>query len=65
MKDREIICQYYTYAGGPCQKRGIRCHFRKECQTCSRYNPRSGGRPARTDRRRQKEERRMRKEKEW
>ena len=63
MKDREIICKYYTYAGGPCDKRGISVHFCKECQTCKKYEPIKGGRPARPDLRREKDARRLRKEK--
>ena len=63
MKDREIVCMYYTYAGGPCDKRGISVHFKKECQTCKKYSPIKGSKPARTDNRRQKMDRIMRKEK--
>lgn len=56
MKTREIVCQYYTYEGGPCKKRGIDAHFRKECQTCKYWNPLKGAKPARTDNRRSKKE---------
>lgn len=56
MKDREIICKFYTYAGGPCDKRGISVHFREECQHCKYYCPVKGTRPARTDNRRKKME---------
>lgn len=54
MKDRERVCQFYSYAGGPCDKRGISVYFREECQTCKFYNPIKGARPARRDRRQEK-----------
>ena len=47
MKDREIICVHYKCENHPCAKRNILIHFRKECQTCSLYNPRKGAIPAR------------------
>ena len=53
-RDREIICKYYTYAGGPCEKRGISIHFCDECQTCAKYDPIKNGKPARPDARRKK-----------
>ena len=56
MKTREIVCQYYIYEGGPCEKRDIDAHFRKECQTCKYWNPLKGAKPARTDNRRSKKE---------
>ena len=62
-KDREIICKYYTDAGGPCDKRGISVHFKDECQTCRKYCPIKGAKPARVDNRRKKAEKIMRKEK--
>lgn len=62
MRDREIICKYYTYEGGSCDKRNISVHFKDECQTCKTYSPLRHGRPARVDRRRAKEERVNRKE---
>lgn len=46
-KDRELICKYYSYAGGPCDKRGISVHFKDECQTCNKYCPVKGAKPAR------------------
>lgn len=54
MKDREIVCRFYTYEGGPCDKRGISAHFRGECQTCAKYDPLKHGRPARPDVRKKK-----------
>lgn len=57
MKDREVVCKYYTYAGGPCDKRGVSVHFCDECQTCRKYEPIKGGKPRRTDNRARKQER--------
>lgn len=66
MKDRERCCKFYTYEGGPCDKRGISAHFRQECQTCKYWDPIKGARPARTDNRKAKRDRISRKEmKEW
>ena len=62
-KDRERICQYYTYAGGPCDKRGISVHFKEECQTCKYYNPLKNARPARVDNRKKIKEKIDRREK--
>lgn len=61
-KDREKICKYYTYAGGPCDKRGISVHFCDECQTCTKYDPIKNTRPARQDLRRKKKEQIIKKE---
>ena len=36
-KTREIACKYYEYEGCTCSKRGKECHFRKEMQTCGKY----------------------------
>lgn len=54
MRDREIICKYYTYAGGLCNKRGISVYFKDECQKCKYYIKKPGSRPRRTDNRAQK-----------
>ena len=54
-KDREIVCKYYSFEGGPCKKRDIAAHFRRECQTCKYWNPRKNGKPSRIDLRRKKE----------
>lgn len=62
-KTREIQCIHYE-CEGQCDL-GKDASFYKHCQTCKTYRKLPGGRPARTDRRRQKEERRIRKEKEW
>lgn len=47
MRDREIVCEYYTYAGGPCSKRKTKVWFRKTCQKCKQYRALKGGKPAR------------------
>ena len=60
MKDREIACVHYK-AEGNCDL-GKDGTFRGHCQTCPTYSPLRHGRPARTDNRRQKAERIMRKE---
>ena len=44
-RDREIVCRYYSYAGGPCAKRQINVWLRKKCQTCKKYSPLPGGNP--------------------
>ena len=54
MKDREIVCSFYEYEG--CCSKGREGTFRKACQTCGKYRPIRGGRPARTDNRRAKRE---------
>ena len=59
-KTREIACVHYK-AEGSCYL-GKDGTFRGHCQTCPSYSPLRHGRPARTDNRRQKAERIMRKE---
>ena len=54
MRDREIICKYYTCAGGSCNKRGISVYFNNECQKCKYYIKKAGAAPRRTDNRRKK-----------
>ena len=61
MKDREIQCESYICEGS-CAK-GREGTFRKACQTCNKYRPLRGSKPARTDNRRKKLERIARKEK--
>lgn len=60
-KDREIQCKHYICEGN-CDL-GKEGTFRKACQTCKTYSALRGGKPARTDNRRQKMDRIMRKEK--
>ena len=59
-KTREIQCIYYVCEGN-CDL-GKEGTFRKHCQTYKTYKKLPGGNPARTDNRRQKMDRIMRKE---
>lgn len=43
-KDRRIVCIYYEYEGCQCAKRSCECYFKKEMQTCGKYEPRPGAR---------------------
>ena len=61
-KDREIVCEFYSYHNGPCGKRGILVKMRDQCQTCSFYKPIKNGRPARIDKRRKEADRRTKQE---
>lgn len=50
-RDREIQCKYYI-----CEKqcsKGREGTFRHSCQTCDKYIPLKGAKPARTDKRKQ------------
>jgi hypothetical protein len=60
MKDREVQCKFYLNEKN-CLK-GREGTFKKKCQTCDKYIPLPGGKPARTDNRRQKMDRIRRKE---
>ena len=60
-KEREIACVHYK-AEGVCDL-GKDATFRGHCQICPSYKKKPGGKPARTDNRRQKMDRIMRKEK--
>jgi hypothetical protein len=60
-KSREIACIHYK-AEGECDL-GKEGTFRRQCQICKTYRAIPGGKPARTDHRRQKLERINRKEK--
>ena len=60
-RDREIVCMHYK-AERVCDL-GKEGTFRKACQSCRSYKKLPGGKPARTDNRRQKMDRIMRKEK--
>lgn len=51
-RDREIACESYICEGS-CSK-GREGTFRKYCQTCNKWRPVSGGRPARLDLRKKK-----------
>ena len=60
-RDREIACAHYK-AEGVCDL-GKEGTFWHQCQFCKNYKKLPGGKPARTDNRRHKQERIMRKEK--
>ena len=60
-KTREIQCIHYICEGN-CDL-GKEGTFYKQCQICRTYKKLPGGKPARTDNRRQRQERIMRKEK--
>lgn len=60
-KTREIACIHYK-AEHDCDL-GKEGTFYKQCQICRTYKKLPGGKPARTDNRRQKQERIIRKEK--
>ena len=51
-RDRERACKYYICEGNCSKGRGGR--FRKDCQTCDKYDPVRGGQPARPDLRHEK-----------
>lgn len=59
-KTREIQCIHYICEGN-CDL-GKEGTFRHQCQTCKTYKKKPGGKPARTDNRRQKLDRIQRKE---
>lgn len=59
-KTREIVCEYYV-CEGTCTK-GREGTFRGKCQTCNKYNPKKGAKPARTDNRRRKLDKIIKKE---
>lgn len=61
MKDREIACQHYIHEHN-CDL-GKEAEFYGRCQTCKTYSAKRGGKAARTDNRKQKLDRIMRKEK--
>lgn len=56
-KTREVACKYYECEGS-CTK-GREGTFRRQCQICSLYTPVPGGRPARKDLRKEKNEKYM------
>lgn len=60
-KNREIACTHYKCEGN-CDL-GKEGTFYKQCQHCKNYSKLAGGKPARTDNRRQKMDRIRRKEK--
>lgn len=60
-KTREIACIHYV-CNGKCDL-DKEADFYGHCQTCKTYRAKPGGKPARTDNRRQKMDRILRKEK--
>ena len=60
-KTREIAC-IHNVCNGKCDL-GKEADFYGHCQTCPTYKKKPGGKPARTDNRRQKMDRILRKEK--
>lgn len=60
MKDRNLLCEYYICAG-QCKK-GKVCYAQKEMQHCSLYIPNKQSQPLRTDKRKQKKEKILKKE---
>lgn len=63
MKDREIACKSYVCEGN-CSK-GREGTFRSYCQTCNKYDPIKGGRPARKNLRREKREKFLNDRRNW
>lgn len=63
MKDREIACEFYICEGS-CSK-GREGTFRKACQTCSKYRPMKGGRPARRNLKKEKREKYLKDRRNW
>ena len=51
-KDRYVACYYYI-AEGKCKK-GREGTFYKKCQTCDKYLPVKGGRPAKKNLKKEK-----------
>lgn len=62
-KDREVACEFYICEGS-CSK-GREGTFRKTCQTCSKYRPVKGGRPARRNLKREKQEKYLKDKRNW
>lgn len=62
MKERLIQCQHYI-CEGKCDIKDKQCRFWKEMQICPTYKKKKGCKPARTDNRKKKMERIMKKEK--
>ena len=54
MRDREIACVHYV-CEGKCDL-GKKAEFRGHCQICKNYLAKKGGRPARIDKRKQKQD---------
>lgn len=64
-KERTIACKHYKSEGTCDIKPNKKCRFWKEMQTCPTYKKLEGGKPVRTDNRRQKLDRIQRKDREY
>lgn len=62
-RDREIACENYVCEGN-CSK-GREGTFRKYCQTCNKYRPIPGGRPARPNLKHEKKEKFAKDRRNW
>ena len=62
-RDREIACKSNVCEGNCKKGRGGR--FRKDCQTCSKYDPIRGGQPARKNLKREKNEKFNKDKRNW
>lgn len=62
-RDREIACIHYVREG-ECDL-GREGTFRKQCQICSKYRALPGGKPARKNLKREKQEKFMRDKRNW
>lgn len=61
-KERLIVCDHYK-CENVCDIKNKQCRFWKEMQTCPTYKKKPGAKPARTDNRKKKLDKIMRKEK--
>lgn len=62
-KERLIACQHYVNEGN-CDL-GKECAFWGHCQTCKTYKATPGGKPARVDLRKKKNEQFMKDKRNW
>ena len=62
-RDREIACESYVCEGN-CSK-GREGTFRKYCQTCNKYRPIPGGRPASPNLKHEKKEKFAKDKRNW
>ena len=61
MKERVLVCEHYKCNGGVCRL-GKTCHFWKEMQKCQKYMPNKKSRPIRTNNKKEKLEKIIKKE---
>lgn len=62
-RDRELACKSYICEGNCSKGRGGR--FRKDCQTCDKYDPIRGSQPARKNLKREKNEKFQKDRRNW